>query len=51
MRLHRRPSCRCRRRPSGRIIRYDPATGATRTIVRNLLFANGICMAHDNKSV
>ena len=38
-------------RGNGRIIRYDPATGATRTILRNLLFANGICMAHDNKSV
>ena len=38
-------------RGNGRIIRYDPATGATRTILRNLLFANGMCMAHDNKSV
>jgi len=38
-------------RGNGRIIRYDPAAGATRTIVRNLLFANGMCMAHDNKSV
>jgi ribose transport system permease protein len=38
-------------RGNGRIIRYDPATGATRTILRNLLFANGVCMAHDNKSM
>jgi ribose transport system permease protein len=38
-------------RGNGRIIRYDPATGATRTIVRNLLFANGMCVAHDNRSV
>ena len=38
-------------RGNGRIIRYDPASGSTRTIVRNLLFANGMCMAHDNKSV
>jgi len=38
-------------RGNGRIIRYDPATGATRTVLRNLLFANGICMAHDNKSL
>ena len=38
-------------RGNGRIIRYDPASGATRTILRNLLFANGICVAHDNKSV
>jgi len=38
-------------RGNGRIIRYDPVAGTTRTIVRNLLFANGMCMAHDNKSV
>ncbi len=38
-------------RGNGRIIRYDPATGMTRTILRNLLFANGICVAHDNKSI
>ena len=38
-------------RGNGRIIRYDPATGTTRTILRNLLFANGICVAHDNNSV
>ena len=38
-------------RGNGRIIRYDPATGSTRTILRNLLFANGMCVAHDNKSV
>ena len=38
-------------RGNGRIIRYDPAAGTTRTILRNLLFANGVCMAHDRKSV
>jgi ribose transport system permease protein len=38
-------------RGNGRIIRYDPATGATRTVVRNLLFANGMCMAHDGRSI
>ncbi len=38
-------------RGNGRIIRYDPVTGTTRTIVRNLLFPNGMCMAHDNQSV
>jgi ribose transport system permease protein len=38
-------------RGNGRIIRHDPATGATRTVMRNLLFANGMCIAHDNKSV
>lgn len=38
-------------RGNGRIIRYDPATGTTRTVLRHLLFANGMCMAHDNKSL
>jgi ribose transport system permease protein len=38
-------------RGNGRIIRYDPASGATRTILRDLLFANGVCVAHDKKSV
>ena len=38
-------------RGNGRIIRHDPAAGTTRTILRNLLFANGVCMAHDRKSV
>ncbi|MGH6939500.1 ABC transporter permease [Hypericibacter sp.] len=38
-------------RGNGRIIRYDPATDTTRTIKRGLLFANGMCITHDNKSV
>ncbi len=38
-------------RGNGRIIRYDPAGDTTRTVVRDLLFANGICVAHDGKSV
>jgi len=38
-------------RGNGRIICYDPATKSTRTVLRNLLFANGVCVAHDNKSV
>jgi len=38
-------------RGNGRIIRHDPATGVTRTIFRDLLFANGVCVAHDNKSL
>ncbi len=38
-------------RGNGRIIRYDPAAGTTRTVLRNLLFANGMCMAHDSRSL
>lgn len=37
-------------RGNGRIIVYDPATDRTQTLIRNLTFPNGICMAHDNKS-
>jgi ribose transport system permease protein len=37
-------------RGNGRIICYDPATKTTRTLLRNLVFPNGICMAHDNRS-
>ena len=38
-------------RPSGRIIVYDPATGNTRTEIPKLVFANGVCMSKDGKSV
>ncbi len=38
-------------RGNGRIIRYDPATRTTRTILRGLLFANGMCLAHDGGSL
>lgn len=37
-------------RGNGRIIRYDPRDGSTRTILRNLNFPNGICMARDGQS-
>lgn len=37
-------------RGNGRIICYDPATDKTRTVIRNLIFPNGVCMAHDGES-
>jgi ribose transport system permease protein len=37
-------------RGNGRIICYDPNTGTTRTILKNLLFPNGICMTSDGQS-
>jgi ribose/xylose/arabinose/galactoside ABC-type transport system permease subunit/sugar lactone lactonase YvrE len=37
-------------RGNGRIIRYDPATKQTRTILSSLVFPNGICMSYDNQS-
>jgi ribose transport system permease protein len=37
-------------RGNGRIICYDPNTGSTRTVLKNLVFPNGICMMHDGQS-
>lgn len=37
-------------RGNGRIICYDPRTNTTRTVIRNLIFPNGVCMAHDGES-
>ncbi len=38
-------------RGNGRIVCYDPARRSTRTVIRNLLFANGICLANDGQSI
>lgn len=38
-------------RPNGRLVCYDPATGKTRTVVRDLVFPNGICSCHDGESL
>jgi ribose transport system permease protein len=37
-------------RGNGRIICYDPRDGSSRTVIPNLVFANGICMATDGQS-
>jgi ribose transport system permease protein len=37
-------------RGNGRIICYDPRTRSTRTVLKNLVFPNGICMTHDGQS-
>lgn len=37
-------------RGNGRIICFDPKTNTTKTIIRNLVFANGICMHLDGVS-
>jgi ribose transport system permease protein len=37
-------------RGNGRIIEYDPRNKKTRTIIKNVMFPNGICMSHDGKS-
>lgn len=37
-------------RGNGRIVCYDPASGRTRTVLKHLVFPNGICMAGDGQS-
>jgi ribose transport system permease protein len=38
-------------RPNGRVLCYDPATGTTRKVIKNFYFPNGVCIAHDGRSV
>lgn len=38
-------------RPTGRLLVYDPATGKTTTLLDGYRYANGVCMAHDGKSL
>ncbi|MEV6626319.1 SMP-30/gluconolactonase/LRE family protein [Amycolatopsis sp. NPDC051106] len=38
-------------RPNGRLVCHDPATGRTRTVLRDLVFPNGICACHDGESL
>ena len=38
-------------RPHGRLLRYDPASGRTEVLLRNLHFANGVAVAPNGKYV
>jgi len=38
-------------RPNGRVVCFDPVTKKTRTIINRFYFPNGICVAHDGRSV
>ena len=38
-------------RGNGRLVCYDPASGKSRTILKNLTFPNGVCLAHDGRSI
>ena len=38
-------------RGNGRLIAWDPKTNRTRTVLKNVVFPNGVCVAHDGKSV
>ena len=37
-------------RGNGRIVCYDPKSNRTRTVLQNLVFPNGVCMANDGQS-
>jgi sugar lactone lactonase YvrE len=38
-------------RGNGRLLAHDPRTGKTRVLLRGLVFANGVALAHDGRSV
>jgi ribose transport system permease protein len=38
-------------RGNGRVICYDPSTKKTKTILRNMIAPNGICVTHDGQSI
>lgn len=38
-------------RPSGRLVRYDPATGQAEVVLDNLFYANGVAVAADGSFV
>jgi ribose transport system permease protein len=38
-------------RATGRLLCYDPKTGKTTTLLEKLRYANGVCMAHDGRSL
>lgn len=38
-------------RPHGRLLRYDPETGETETLMDDLYFANGVALTEDERSV
>jgi len=49
--MHAWPTDALESRGNGRIICFDPKTNSTRTVLRNLVFPNGICVAHDGQSL
>ena len=38
-------------RPNGRLLCYDPETQTTETVLRDLVFPNGVCVCHDGESL
>ena len=49
--MHEWPTDSLEARGNGRIICYEPRTGKTSTVLRNLVFPNGIVMASDGQSL
>ncbi|HYM33243.1 MAG TPA: SMP-30/gluconolactonase/LRE family protein [Candidatus Cybelea sp.] len=49
--MHEWPVDGLEARGNGRIVCYDPKTETTRTVVRDLKFPNGICVASDKQSI
>lgn len=49
--MHEWPVDGLEARGNGRIVCYDPNTNTTRTVIRNLKFPNGICVASDGQSI
>ncbi|MBF5067808.1 ABC transporter permease, partial [Salmonella enterica subsp. enterica serovar Istanbul] len=37
-------------RGNGRLICYDPATKTTTTLLKDIVFPNGVCVSHDGQS-
>ena len=48
--MHDWPADALESRGNGRIICYDPSTKTTRTVLRKLIFPNGVCMSHRGDS-
>ena len=49
--MHEWPIDSLEGRGNGRIICYDPRNGQTQTVLKNLVFPNGVCMASDGQSL
>lgn len=49
--MHEWPIDSLEARGNGRIICYDPNTGRTSTVLKNLVFPNGICIGPDGQSI
>ena len=49
--MHTWPVDALESRGNGRIICYDPRTKTTRTVLRNLVFPNGVCLSTEGQSI